>query len=256
MKFGVCAGKDRLETVINCGYDFIEEHLANIGNMTDEEFNALVSFYEKNGAAVYSTNGFFPGSVSLYGEGAFDAVKSWISVALPRAARLGVRVCVLGSGRARNIPDGLSYEDAEKSFVEIVRLIASAAADYGIKIAIEPLSFSETNFINFVRDAVDIAEKSGCENVGALVDFFHFYTNGEKDDGLLCAKGRLFHTHLARPNPDRRMPEPDDLPTVKKWADMLKEIGYDGALSLEGSFKPDFGQSVKSTRALLSCFEN
>lgn len=255
MKIGICNGKNNAELIINNGYDYIEENLTAIGNMTEADFENLVSFYKEKNISVYSTNCFFPGSATMYETDSLDKIREWVDKSVPRAARLGVKICVLGSGAARKFPENTPREEAEARFTEVVRIIAKKAKEFDIKIAIEPLSFKETNCVNFVSEAVYFAEKSGCDNVGALVDFFHFYMNGEKDDGLLCARGRLIHAHIARANPDRQMPTPEELPTVIKWANMLKEIGYDGNLSLEGGYGSDFEATIKTTLSVLSCFK-
>lgn len=255
MKIGICNGKNNAELIVKNGYDYIEENLTAIGNMTEADFENLVSFYKEKNVTVYATNGFFPGSINLYEADSLTKIQEWINIAIPRAARLGVKICVLGSGKARNIPESTPRKEAEERFTEIVRLVGQKAKEFDIEIAIEPLSFKETNLVNFVSEAVYFAEKSGCDNVGALVDFFHFYMNGEKDDGLLCARGKLIHAHIARANPDRQMPTPEELPTVIKWANMLKEIGYDGNLSLEGGYGSDFEATIKTTLSVLSCFK-
>ena len=100
----------------------------------------------------------------------------------------------------------------------------------------------------------ELAERSGSQAVGALVDFFHFYMNGESDDVLLCAKGRLYHAHIARPAPDRRVPTADDMPTLRKWAQMLSDIGYDGGLSLECAYSEDYEGDLRAAAAVLSVF--
>ena len=88
-----------------------------------------------------------------------------------------------------------------------------------------------------------------------MVDFFHFFMNG--DNGLGCAEGLLFHAHLARANPDRLMPtDESEKPTLKKWAAMLRAIDYRGDLSLEGFFGDDLETTLKLTRPLLDVFKN
>ena len=99
---------------------------------------------------------------------------------------------------------------------------------------------------NFARHKITVTK--------TLVDFFHFYMNGESDDGLLCAKGRLYHAHIARPAPDRRVPTADDMPTLRKWAQMLSDIGYDGGLSLECAYSEDYEGDLRAAAAVLSVF--
>ena len=144
-------------------------------------------------------------------------------------------------------------EEYEAKFVSFVASVADVAAKNGIKIAIEPLARAETNLINLVSESVAVAKRTGKKNVGAMVDFFHFFMNG--DDGIGCAEGLLFHAHLARANADRLMPtDKSELPTLEKWAAMLRGIGYSGDLSLEGFFGDDLEKTLIKTRPLLDVF--
>lgn len=251
MKIGVCCGISMAEEVKALGYDYVEENLNRLADMSESEFEELKARYEAIGIPVYSTNCFFPGSISLYAEDGLSQVTTYAEKALARAARLGVEICVLGSGNARAIPEGADPEEISNKFSAIVAEIDRIAGKYGIRIAIEPLRVKETNFIHTVTEAMEIVKRSGAENVGALVDFYHFHMNGEADDGLTPAGEKLIHAHIARPNEDRRMPMEEDIPTVDKWAAMLRDIGYSGNLSLEGRFDLE---ALKETKAIVDRF--
>ena len=253
MKIGVCCTADIAETVKSLGYDYIEENLSRIASMSDKDFEILSEKYRAVGIPVYSTNCFFPGNLNIYSNESSEEVAAYVEKAMKRANALDVKVCVLGSGKVRSIPEGEDPNVIKYKFSALVAKIGRVAAKYGISIAIEALRYQETNLGNTVRDVTELAEKSGEENVGALVDFFHFFCNEEKDDGLLCAGKKLIHTHIARPNLDRRMPTEEDLPMVKKWAQMLKDIDYSGHISLEGSFDCN---SLAETRPVMEVFRN
>ena len=126
-------------------------------------------------------------------------------------------------------------EAAKARFVEMLRICGEEAAKYGIRLVIEPLYRNDSNFIHTVAEAVELARMSGCDNVGALVDFYHFSMNGEDEHGLECARGMLFHAHMARTG-DRRMPREENAEQVKVWLQMLKDIDYHGEIALEGKF--------------------
>ena len=151
------------------------------------------------------------------------------------------------------MPDGADREAFEEKFVSFVASVADIADGYGIKVVVEPLARAETNLVNLVSESVAVAKRTEKKNVGAMVDFFHFFMNG--DDGLGCAEGLLFHEHLARANADRLMPtDKTELPTLEKWAAMLRAIDYRGDLSLEGFFGDDLETTLIKTRPLLDVF--
>ena len=98
------------------------------------------------------------------------------SVKLPEGYHeIGLKVMVLGSGTARNIPEGFSRDEAVKQFTELCRQLAKVAEQYNVVIAIEPLQHSETNFINTVSEGADIARAVNNSHLGVLADFFHMH---------------------------------------------------------------------------------
>jgi len=255
MKIGVCSGVSGAAVVKRTGYDYLEENFARISGLTDEEFESVYNQYKSVGITVYATNGFMPNGISIYQPDALDIIEKHAKRGFERVSRLGVKVCVVGSGKQRMMGGLVSRKEAEIRFVEILKMIGDMAKEYGIRLAIEPLKFEETDFIHTVAEANELAVRSGRENVGSLVDFYHFYLNGEKDDGVECARGRLFHAHIARPNADRRMPSEAELPTLRKWAEMLKNVGYTGGISLEGNMGEDYEKTLRDTLPLMDCFK-
>lgn len=254
MKLGVCGSLGSAETIKKCGFDFVEENFSRLALMTDAEFSATADGYKKLGVAVLSTNGFLPGGYVVYDKTP-DEIEEFTARGMARAASLGVATVVIGSGAQRNIPAGADRAAYEGKFVKTVASVADIAKEYGINVVVEPLSRAETNLVNFVSESVAVAKATGRKNVGAMVDFFHFYMNGDGADELKCAKGTLCHAHLARANPDRLMPTSEsELPTLGKWAAMLKGIGYGGNLSLEGFFGDDLEATLTKTRPLLDVF--
>lgn len=255
MKLGVCGSVNDAAIIKKCGFDYVEENLSRLASMTEGEFDLYAAEYKKIGVPVLSTNGFFPGGYDIYGASEND-IADYATRGISRAAALGVKTVVVGSGAARSIPVGADREEYEKKFCAVISSIADIAEKYGVVAVVEPLSRAETNLVNTVSDSVAVAKRTGRKNVGAMVDFFHFFMNGEQSDGLDCATGLLFHAHLARANPDRLMPTDEgELPTLEKWAKMLKGIGYKGDLSLEGFFGDDLEKTLALTRPLLEVFK-
>lgn len=254
MEIGVCCRGDKAGIVKKLGYDYIEENFTTLSGLTSEQADELAKKYDEIGIKAYSTCCFFPGSMPLYDEDSLENIREYATRGFENASRLGVKICVLGSGGARSFPDGVSREETERKFCEVLNLLGALAEKYSISIAVEPLGKTETNFIHTVKEAVDVVKKCGKKNVGALVDFYHFFRNGDTYDGVLNAGDALIHAHIARPNPDRRPPQPEDMPIVTEWAEVLKKAGFKGKLSLECSFGSDFDKSVTDVYPLMECF--
>lgn len=98
---------------------------------------------------------------------------------MERAAESGCKIVVIGSGKARYIPENFSREYAASQFCEIMDICGEIGKDYCIKIAIEPLNYDETNYINTVAEGLEFCRTVANSNVGVLADFYHIYKTGE-----------------------------------------------------------------------------
>ena len=114
--------------------------------------------------------------------------------------------------------------------VEGLKELREHATAEGVRIAIEPLNRFETNFLNRHDQALLLAQEVG-DDVGVCLDVYHM--NQEEADVLQAfrnAGDRLFDVHVADNN--RMACGQGQL----DWAAILgtlKEIGYDGSLTVE-----------------------
>lgn len=254
MLFGVCATYDNAEFLKECGYDYIEMNLTATAGMSDAEFENCKLTLEKVGIKALAFNCFFPATIKLVGpEADLKEITDYTEKALERAALLGAKTIVLGSGRSRNINEGFDASVCEKQFVEVLNTLGDIAKKHGITIVIEPLNKGETNFINSVPDAIRIANLSSCDNVKALVDFYHFSLENEPDCDITNSNGAISHVHLARGSADRGVPKEENIPDLEKWADLLKKVGYNNKISIEAS-ATDFRKEIKDVYKLLEIF--
>ena len=259
MRFGVCSSVDNVPRLKALGYDYIEANFSNVVKMTDEEYNEWAKKVMESGFKVETCNCFFPGNVILTGPDAdISFVHDYVELGMSRVKPLGCEIVVLGSGKARNIPEGFDRETGIEQFCDVLKIAGDVAAKYGIKIVIEPLNAKkETNLVNTVQDCLDIIKRAGHPNIFALADFYHVFMSGESLDAIINAKELLAHTHLARANEDRCMPTTDeDFEQCKIWAEALKQNGYTGRMSLEGSFKPEFNETVEKVLPAIEIFKN
>ncbi len=239
MRFGVCIGNDmtKLATLKKYGYDYAEIGLSSIADWTEEQINDARKKMEETGIFAEACNGFFGFSEGYLTGDQLDmaVVEEYTRRALSKAARLGLKVAVVGSGKARKVQDVSRMEEGKAKFASVLRLTGTIAAEYGIKIVIEPLRRGETNIVNTVADGLEMCMMADHPNVYVLADFYHVAMNGETLDAIRHCGDKLQHTHIARNNPDRAMPvNPEDQPDCRAWADALRENGYDQRMSLEG----------------------
>ena len=112
-----------------------------------------------------------------------------------------------------------------------LREIARFAYDYGVKLALEPVSRYETYLINTVEQGLAMVHRVDEPNVGLLLDTYHM--NIEEKDfyaPLVAAGDRLLHVHTSEN--DRGIPGTG----LVRWDDVfqaLQEISYDGVITIE-----------------------
>jgi len=242
MKFGVCCGIEDAGIVLGCGFDYVE---LGANNLSDDP-----NRFE--GIPVEATNLFFASSIKLFGREAtpyLDVARATVD----RAARIGVKTMVIGSGASRNAPDGTDMEVAEREFLLIAAAIGDYARKYGITIAPESLNRSETNIGN---DLGFLARGLQYAGVGYTADSYHvlyeWHANDPSEafpsDEHWADQIPFAPTHVHIADLPRYAPKPAD-PMVQGFARRLLTLGYDGRVSLEYRRGADF--EAELTRALL-----
>lgn len=254
MKIGICGDQSTFALAKQNIFSYAEPSIQLYRNKDSETLKTMRKETEMTGITIDGFNNFFSGDISIY-EDSIDKLKEYSIKNFEIASYFGSEYLVIGSGRSRAIKDGMNKEECEDKFTDIISSLADIAKKYNLKLIIEPLNYKETNFINTLDDGISICRKINHTNVGFLVDFFHFFINGESLREFDKLKpGELSHIHLARPNVDRDAPISEDLPIISSWANKLKEIGYDGRVSLECLWKYGFENSVKSASEVLKTF--
>jgi sugar phosphate isomerase/epimerase len=114
--------------------------------------------------------------------------------------------------------------------VEGLKEINAHAQKEGIRVAVEPLNRFETNFISRHDQALALAEAVG-PDVGVCLDAFHMnIEEANFRQALLNTGSKLFDFHVADNN---RMACGMGALNWRDIVNTLKEIGYDGALTVE-----------------------
>jgi sugar phosphate isomerase/epimerase len=141
----------------------------------------------------------------------------------------GTELTVVPATVGKVTPDGAPEEEWQW-VVDGLKEVYELTEKFGVKMALEPLNRFETYFLNRADQAVALAKAVG-PNAGVCLDAFHM--NIEEDDFMAAihtAGDLLFDFHVADNN--RMPPGMGQL----KWAEIvktLKDVGYDGAMTLE-----------------------
>jgi sugar phosphate isomerase/epimerase len=236
MKIGVCAPPQYWAAAKELGYDHVEWNFSVIANYTEEQMTEYLAQKDALGLDIPSCNGFFPGGFVMFGENR-EEIEAWAReyarAGFARAAKFGANVAVMGSGYARNVPEGMDLAEAKERFASLMRILGEEGEKYGVRVAIEPLQKKETNFLHTLEEGAEICAMVNHPNVGLTLDIFHFWAGGEPLENIAKYKQYVFHAHLARPAADRKAPTEADADMCFVYRDAMRAIGYDDKISLE-----------------------
>jgi sugar phosphate isomerase/epimerase len=259
MKFGVCgyltaknadgSEFDMIPAAKAAGFDYIEMPLSTIAALDEADFADLVAKVAAGGLPVEAANVFFPRSLRLTGPDVdWQAVEAYIELALSRAAALGVKSVVFGSGGSRHVPDGFPMEEAFVQLVRMLRLAEPICAKYDITIVIEPLNKKETNIIHTGAEGFTLAKLVDRPHTRLLLDLFHMHLEHEDFGIALTARDYICHTHFAKP--DGRCYPASMEDEFRAFYATLKAGGFDLRTSIEAGFK-DFATEAPIALAIM-----
>lgn len=236
MRFGCCGGLDKARVIQDAGYNYIEPAVGTVKpEQSDEEFEPVREAFQALQIVPEAWNCLLPGDLKVTGpEVDGYRLERYIRAAFRRIEELGGEIVVFGSGGARRVPDGFDREEAGHQIVQFLTMAGQVAGIHGITIAIEPLNSNESNIINSVTEAIQIAEDVGHPFVKVLADLYHMDEDSEPLDDLFRAGDDLVHTHTA--DTGRLYPGSGSYPN-DEFLRILKGMGYDDRMSVECVFQ-------------------
>lgn len=239
MKYGIHAGLWQaqwtdeiipiLRTVADLGFDGVEVSLLG---MTDEKANALGVAVKDHGLEVTCSTGLAPEhDVTSEDAGVRAAGIAYLTWAIEATAKIGSRglagVVFAPWGKF----DPLNKPGRAARSAESLGSLDAVLKTNDVTLGIEALNRFETDLVNTAEEAVGIAQASGSERVGALLDTFHLNME-EKDirNSIAASAEKLVHFHVS--DNDRGVPGSGHIP----WDDVkagLVDAGYDGWIVVE-----------------------
>lgn len=257
MKFGCCTSlwDDTLLSLPAAGADYGEASFSSLADKSFDQVKARAKELKSAGVALEAMNVLFPGNLPLTGPKAdFSQVDRYLEENLPKAALLGVKTLVFGSGGSRRVPEGFSKEEAFRQLVEVCREhIAPPVERAGMVCCVEPLWRGECNILNTTGEVGKLVREVNRTGLKMLVDLYHFHRQGEAYEDLLPNGAWIGHLHIASVQNDRHIPLPGDGEDYRGFFSLLHQLGYQGCLSLEGQITggiPQISQSLTYLREL------
>lgn len=255
MRLGCCAPPERASVAARSGFAYLEPRVGALAPQeSDESFAPIGAALTQLPLTCEAFNVFLPADLSVVGPGVdWPALQGYVCRALTRAAGVGGRVVVFGSGASRRRPDDWDAERTREQLVAFCRLCADTAQGLGLTVVIEPLFTKATNTVNSVEEAVRLAREAGREEVAVLADLFHMAMEREPMQNLVAAAPLLRHVHVPVPDELAQNPEGPGF-DHREFFRTLKRMGYDGRISVEengGRFR-DFGEEAPRVHQYLA----
>jgi D-psicose/D-tagatose/L-ribulose 3-epimerase len=157
---------------------------------------------------------------------------------LDRTAELGARVICGPLYAGLGVMTGARRTEEEwEHAVSGLQAAASHAKTLGITMCLEPLNRFETYFLNTQADAAKLVKDIGAANVRIHFDTFHANIEEKNPNAsLLAIRKVLGHVHISEN--DRGIPGTGHT-DWRGLLSVLKQIGYDGWLTIESFAKPE-----------------
>ena len=231
LRVGFCTNDPALAKT--AGFDYAEIGIRDFAALPEAEFEALVRAHQATGLPTEAGYVFLPADLKIVGPDVdLDRVLAYVSHALGRCERLGIRIIVFGSPAARRAPDGFSRTEAFAQLVALGKRLAPIAERHGVILAAEPIRRAETNMINTVAEGLAWADAVAHPSFRFMVDLFHLVEEGEDSSVLRGAGARLAYVKLANPE-GRLFPLPGDGYDYLPFLQAVRATGYRGPIGME-----------------------
>jgi sugar phosphate isomerase/epimerase len=151
--------------------------------------------------------------------------------ALEVAATLGARVLVLAPGRRQ----GRSYEQTRDYCAQAISRVLEQDPPPGVKLALEPIIPWQSDYLNTLAEALELADLVDHPDLGVYPDTFHLWRTGTLLEDIERAGARIFGVHLNDARADEEhncMPGDGDLPLVE-IVQAIEATGYTGTYDNE-----------------------
>ncbi|HEY3184899.1 MAG TPA: sugar phosphate isomerase/epimerase family protein [Gaiellaceae bacterium] len=152
--------------------------------------------------------------------------------AMDVADALDASCVVIAPGR-RN---GRSYDDTRDYAARALTEVFERASKPAVRLALEPIIAWQSDYLNTLGEALDLAELVDHPNLGVYPDTFHLWRTGTLLEDVERAGARIFGVHLndAVEGDDRanRLPGEGELPLVE-IVRAIEATGYTGTYDNE-----------------------
>lgn len=237
MRFGCCIRRiDDIPPAKKAGCEYFEFSGAVLADMSDGDFERLLTAARENGLPCCGFNSYCSGSPAIVGDAySPDAAEEYALRICERGMRLGIRSIGIGAPKARRLPRDYSPERADGQCADFLRTTARIAARYGQLVLFEAVNDKLCDYAVHTSDAVRMVRSLNTANIAIVLDFYHMSMMGESAADAADAVPYLRHVHFSTAGAGLRrgFPQEEDAGEYREIIAWLKAGGYNGTVSIE-----------------------
>jgi sugar phosphate isomerase/epimerase len=156
MKFGCCTTAANYDTLVKCGYDFIELTGIEVSSMEEEKWQEFVKKVSQTGIPCAGFNSYCKERPAIVGDN-FDEgeARAYAALIAKRGAELGVKSIGIGAPFARRLPEGYPKDKADAQCRRFLEITCEEAAKYGLTVLFEAVHEHVCDYATHTDDALD-----------------------------------------------------------------------------------------------------
>ena len=251
-RFGICAKPGQIAAAAAAGYDYVELNLNDILKMNEDEYRAMASDMEKHGIYAEVVCGMLPDDVQLVGEGVrSQEIHRALDLTFDMAQALGAEIIIFDCEKSRTLPNRFDPAMAWRQLGNFIRILQSYAANFDVKVALLPLRRSAAELMNYVTEATLISAMLRLDRVGVAASSFNMAMEAESLPQLKRTGSLLWHMRMSNIL-GNRPPKADDGEDYAAVFAALKEMGYDGRITMEApcsDFEKEVAEALQRLKA-------
>ncbi len=201
-------------------------------SVSDAQFRDELKTIKALHVPLFGCNLFIPGDLKVVGPAVDEkSILAYVEIVLQRSEAANLKMITWGSGGSREVPKGFDRAVAKKQFISIAKKISPIAAKYNIVIALESLNSTECNFINTVKEALEIVKAVDHKNLRLCIDIYHMLKEDEGPEVIASSKKYAVYCEIAEK--EGRTPPGIHGDDFTPYFLALKKIDYAGIVVIE-----------------------
>jgi sugar phosphate isomerase/epimerase len=206
-------------------------HAGLMGHKLSDDREAKIAQLKAAGITSSTVVG---GSLPLAAPEKWDAARAALNDSLDLAAATGGISAYCPPGRSTGKP----WREVLDAYSKVVAPSVTYAKERGLRLSMEPSLRADASFVNTLRDAIDVAERTG---VGLIIDFGNCWMERDLREVLKRATPHIALVQICdvvigsamKPSPGGRVHIGDGELPIRRLMEEVLNTGYQGLFDLE-----------------------